>query len=370
MIEYSFNETILFPCIGGILISLSTSINFYLKGRITGFSGILYNLWTGDLEKSENEWRWSFIYGLISACCLLSYFHHYSFFESQSEFLAGLSLLGFIICGFLVGFGTKLSNGCTSGHGVCGLPRLSLRSFLAVLLFCLSGIVSATIKSNYFNEFSLKNPLLDMHINLYSLKPNHNYMFHIGLFIILTILFIVYSTISIKNRSSSYIISDILIGTIVGFIFGLGLVISGMVKRSKVLNFLTLSKNWDPSLLFVLGSSVLLNLLTFNLVLKKTELPPFSKEAICVNKNNFTIDFNLVIGSILFGVGWGIGGICPGPLICDLFFYFPQLAIFLIFVILGQFAGCKVMIYTKDIWKCNCKCEKKGDLLHLELNNK
>jgi len=61
-------------------------------------------------------------------------------------------VITFAVSGFLVGLGTKLSNGCTSGHGVCGLPRLSIRSFVAVILFMGSGMITATTKYNFLSD--------------------------------------------------------------------------------------------------------------------------------------------------------------------------------------------------------------------------
>ncbi len=67
-------------------------------------------------------------------------------FDSPPVMLGNPGMIGFAISGFLVGFGTKLGNGCTSGHGVCGLPRLSSRSIIAVCCFMTTGVITASIK--------------------------------------------------------------------------------------------------------------------------------------------------------------------------------------------------------------------------------
>lgn len=111
-------------------------------------------------------------------------------------------------------------------------------------------------------------------------------------------------------------ISDSLVGLLVGSLFGLGLVISGMVKRTVVVGFLNLNKDWNPSLAFVLGFAVAPNIITFYLMRNHTEKPVLAeKYSIPTNK---TIDLKLVSGGVLFGIGWGLGGMCPGPVFCNL----------------------------------------------------
>ena len=76
------------------------------------------------------------------------------FFDEKDLLVKDLNLGGFVLAAFLVGFGTKMGNGCTSGHGVCGLPRLSIRSLVAVCLFMFTGIAIATLR---FHEPFLNN---------------------------------------------------------------------------------------------------------------------------------------------------------------------------------------------------------------------
>jgi uncharacterized membrane protein YedE/YeeE len=97
---------------------------------------------------------------------------------------------------------------------------------------------------------------------------------------------------------------------IVGLLFGLGLLISGMTDPGKVLGFLDLAGNWDPSLAFVMGGGVMVGLLGFGLANKKTT--SFSGQAIQWPEMT-QIDRPLVLGSLMFGAGWGLAGFCPGP---------------------------------------------------------
>jgi uncharacterized membrane protein YedE/YeeE len=97
---------------------------------------------------------------------------------------------------------------------------------------------------------------------------------------------------------------------IVGLLFGLGLILSGMTDPGKVLGFLDLFGAWDPSLAFVMGGAILVGLFAFSLAKKRTT--NFLGTALHLPKSN-QIDSRLVIGSLIFGAGWGLAGFCPGP---------------------------------------------------------
>ena len=87
-----------------------------------------------------------------------------------------------------------------------------------------------------------------------------------------------------------------------GFLFGIGLWLSGMANPRKVLDFLDVTGNWDPSLLLVMGGAVIVTAIAFRPLLRKRPID-----------FKTSIDAPLVIGAALFGIGWGIGGYCPGP---------------------------------------------------------
>jgi uncharacterized membrane protein YedE/YeeE len=95
-----------------------------------------------------------------------------------------------------------------------------------------------------------------------------------------------------------------------GLVFGFGLALSGMTHPEKVLNFLDVAGTWDASLLFVLGGAVGVTLLTFRFVLKQKK--PLLAERFFITRETH-IDRRLIVGAILFGIGWGISGYCPGP---------------------------------------------------------
>ena len=122
---------------GGMLIGLSATILLAFDGRIAGISGII----NGALKFTKEEnWRWLFIVGMLVGGFLYEYVLA---FEPTplSSFAPGAMIVG----GLLVGFGTRMGNGCTSGHGVCGLGRLSFRSLVAVITFLMSAIITVFI---------------------------------------------------------------------------------------------------------------------------------------------------------------------------------------------------------------------------------
>lgn len=104
---------------------------------------------------------------------------------------------------------------------------------------------------------------------------------------------------------------DNAISLVVGFIFGLGLLVSGMTRRINILQFLWMCKIWNPSLLFVLGCGVAVNLVVFNYMIRVKKSPIYGQKLF--NPNNKLIDWKLIFGAFCFGLGWGIGGLCPGP---------------------------------------------------------
>ena len=129
---------VIMPLTGGVLIGIAASMLLLFSGKIAGVSGIF----GGMLFQKGNEraWRLSFITGLIAGGILL-YNLNANFFENSS----GKALLVVNIAGLLVGIGTRIGGGCTSGHGVCGIGRLSVRSIVATVAFVFAGMVAVVL---------------------------------------------------------------------------------------------------------------------------------------------------------------------------------------------------------------------------------
>jgi uncharacterized protein len=120
--------------VGGVLIGFSVSLMLLWNGRVTGISGIV----NGVLNpiKGDTSWKWYFLGGLLLGGALIKFVLPTAF-SGQLE----TEIWTVVVAGLLVGFGTILGSGCTSGHGICGISRLSPRSIVATLVFISAGIV-------------------------------------------------------------------------------------------------------------------------------------------------------------------------------------------------------------------------------------
>lgn len=123
--------------LGGGLIGLSATLLLAFNGRIAGISGMVNGAITFAAAES---WRWIFLAGMLGGGVLYEYV-----LAPEPTPTYSFAPLTMIIAGFLVGFGTRMGNGCTSGHGVCGLGRLSVRSLVAVISFMVAGFVTVFI---------------------------------------------------------------------------------------------------------------------------------------------------------------------------------------------------------------------------------
>jgi uncharacterized protein len=124
-----------------------------------------------------------------------------------------------------------------------------------------------------------------------------------------------------------------LFALVAGLLFGLGLIVSGMANPAKVLGFLDIAGNWDPSLALVMAGAIVVGLVAYALARRRTvsvvglpmQLP-----------STRTIDARLVGGSLLFGIGWGLAGFCPGPAIVALGAGYAKAAVFVTAMLLGM----------------------------------
>lgn len=117
--------------LGGLMVGIAVAVLLLFNGRIAGISGIFANMFT-----KQRGWRIAFIAGLAGAPWI------YMLFAGQPDVVIAADYPLLIAAGLLVGFGTRLGNGCTSGHGICGMARLSKRSFAAVAVFMVSAFLT------------------------------------------------------------------------------------------------------------------------------------------------------------------------------------------------------------------------------------
>ncbi|CBQ73791.1 conserved hypothetical protein [Sporisorium reilianum SRZ2] len=262
------------------------------------------------------------------------------------------SLLSMAGLGALIGFGTKLGNGCTSGHFLCGLSRFSLRSLVATATFfgvavlthvstaSKAAVSTAAIKSDFFSHLPSSFPQPDFTTLLVLQAPALVYM------TIPELLGATDPTVPSDKRKASQLLAAKIMALAVGVHFSFALGISGMMRPSKVLGFLSLSPQlfssgaWDPSLAMVaIGGIIPASIAYFrNVKPKQDELRrritrKDSKDKVDAEvqpalslvapewrtpANPFKIDAKLVIGSVFFGLGWGATGLCPGPALASL----------------------------------------------------
>jgi len=137
------NFTPVSAAIGGSLIGLSAVLLMLLTGRIAGISGIFGGLL--DFRSEDKDWRIAFIAGLIVAPLIAGWM---GYGMPPPELPASWTVI--IAAGLLVGFGTRLGGGCTSGHGICGVARLSVRSIAATVVFMLAAIVTVAVTRHVF----------------------------------------------------------------------------------------------------------------------------------------------------------------------------------------------------------------------------
>ena len=127
---------------------------------------------------------------------------------------------------------------------------------------------------------------------------------------------------------------------VIGAIFGIGLAIAGMLNPSKVVGFLDFFGDWDPSLALVMGGGVLVNAIGLRFVLKR-ETPIQSAKFLLPTASR--IDKPLVLGSVIFGIGWGLAGLCPGPVVASLLLNGTAMLPFFGMLIAGLLAGRIIM---------------------------
>lgn len=285
--------------IGGIILGISSSGLLYFQDKITGVSGILENA----VVRFESI-DLAYVLGLLSSGYILSLTKPEVFGGPSAEFTSGTCSI--IISGVLCGFGSRLGSGCTSGHGICGLPRLSLRSLVAVITFMSTGALSAyytreyRIPVNSFNPFTSWNgPITDNFLPFVTptiVSVGMSYLFK-----------------KLKSISSSTSKATTMAALINSFssamIFGVGLGISGMLNPARVIKFLDFTAVWDPSLMAVMGGGVLINLITFRYLKNYSQIKYFK------DPSNLKIDSALIAGSALFGLSWGWTGMCPAPVL-------------------------------------------------------
>jgi uncharacterized protein len=306
--------------IGGSLIGLSSAVLLLVNGDVLGASGIMANVFTHPLKalkQPHNLWRMALLTTFLISSALCAPFAVDT--VTDPNLVAMPSATAYTLAGLLVGFGTRMGNGCTSGHGVCGLGRRSTRSLAAVLTFMATGVATAMGLSPNAPWASATAFLrTDQAVNMIpALGVAAMVPMVLGLLAMPKMIPKESMTEDDKNK--------VVGGALSGILFGAGLGISGMVLPSKLNLFLNMggiaNGTWDPTLITVLGSAVPISFLayqlvpnyTLNLFGKKAVMNhPLKTEAYCLPTTT-KVDWNLLLGEAIFGIGWAMGSLCPGP---------------------------------------------------------
>ncbi len=138
-----------------------------------------------------------------------------------------------------------------------------------------------------------------------------------------------------QGASAPNTLAQTLVTLTAGLLFGLGLGFSQMIDPLRVIGFLDIFGTWDPTLAFVMGGAVLVTLISFRLILRRPT-PLLSRKFFVPTRSD--IDRPLVLGAALFGIGWGLGGYCPGPAIASLSLGSANPVLFVAAMIAGSLA--------------------------------
>lgn len=314
--------TPLHALLGGLLIGVSVVAQLLLLGRVLGVSGAV----KGIVQLQPHAWRYAFVAGMLLASVPLALLVPSAFQSLPPSYSFGRAVVG----GALVGFGSALGNGCTSGHAICGLARLSKRSLTYTIIFMATGMIVATATG----AAAAAGIATAAPVQLVWPSSAVTQLW-VGLLAASSVAFAALGSWSLSLSTEARKSLEVATTVCIGAVFASGLTLSGMTLPPKVLAFLSpLMAAWDPSLALVMIGAISLAVIGYQGVMGGLDIfpqtlrsvhPPncavVGKPMILSSYNiptSVTIDWQLVLGGVLFGAGWGLSGICPGPAIVAL----------------------------------------------------
>lgn len=299
--------------LGALLLFQGSSGLLLHNGAVFGISSLL----AGSVF-NPNRYNLSIIAGLASSTVPIYWFAPSllpTYPAAPSSWASIVSTLG---VGFLLGWGAKNGRGCTSGHMLCGLSRLSPRSLIATAVFFITALLTANSVNGGQNIPACANGI-PCYTPVYPSTPELGFMAAATILTGITNYFIVPKSL---NRSEE---SQTVFSYLAGLEFGLGLFISGMADPAKVLRFfafLTDPSHFDPSLALIIIFGIGPSLITY-LSAKpgqyrdkddgKLAKPTLAEQWKLPTATVTDIDWRFVTGAVAFGLAWGLRGVCPGP---------------------------------------------------------
>jgi len=278
-----------------------------LTGRVLGISGAC----KGFLDKDFSPWRFTFLGGMALGALGTSVMMPGAIVDVPKSFTFARGVLG----AFLVGLGSALGNGCTSGHGISGNARLAKRSMVYTCVFMAAGVVMATATGTVSS--------LGVTGAAKFIAPSaDDVSFGLGLLGAATAGMAACGAANVALGEAHAETVGTVVDGVAGATFGAALVSSGMVRHAKVAAFLDmLAPTRDFSLMFVMGGALAVATPAVQLLLAKRDEPRLTKlrsgkdlQVPC----NTQLDKQLIAGGVLFGAGWGVCGSCPGPMLVNL----------------------------------------------------
>lgn len=295
--------------VGGALLGFCVMYKATLTGDILGVSAAT----RGVLAKGPTPRRVLFLLGLLLAGVAGALAGDFGLEPALPTAAKAELWVRMGLGGFLVGFGTSLGNGCTSGHGLTGLARLGFRSWFGVPNFMFFAVATATLTGTA--------RVLPPHPSAENDSPSWELGAAVAAAAVLLLVLSGGVFVALRRqgldtgrlKDASELFS--------GSLFGLGLLISGMGRPSKVAGFLDLGSGaWDPSLMFVMGGALALTFPFYQL------LQPLGAGSFRLSEPLLGGDWSefpstrawpnrdIALGTACFGLGWGLTGTCPGPM--------------------------------------------------------